>query len=41
LAAITAAILPWLTSDGLCAPVAASANTSATSFALTSRPLTR
>jgi hypothetical protein len=41
LAAITAAILPWLTSAGLCAPVAASANTSATSLARTSRPLTR
>ena len=36
-----AAILPWLTSEGLCAPVAASANTNATSLARTSRPLTR
>src|SRR5690606_4933675 len=41
LAAITAAIFPWLTSEGLCAPVAASAKTSATSLARTSRPLTR
>ncbi|AHE56429.1 hypothetical protein NX02_24105 [Sphingomonas sanxanigenens DSM 19645 = NX02] len=31
----------WLTSAGLCAPVAASAKISATSLARTSRPLTR
>ena len=41
LAAMTALILPWLTSAGEWAPVAASANSKATSLARTSRPLTR
>ena len=38
---MTAPILPWLTSAGECAPVAASANSSATSLARTSRPSIR
>ena len=37
-AEMTAPILPWLTSAGECAPVAASANNKATSLARTSRP---
>ena len=38
---MTAPIRPWLTSAGECAPVAASANSKATSFCRTSRPSTR
>ena len=38
---MTALILPWLTSAGECAPVAASANSNETSFARTSRPSIR
>ena len=41
LAEMTALILPWLTSAGECAPVAASANSNETSFARTSRPSMR